>query len=104
MIFLATLLWLAMGEHNGPYTEWYRDQKNDLGQYCCDESDGHAYDGTYKLESDGSVTVFYEGKPQWIAAHKVLKGHNPTGHAIWWYLLTDEGEPISYCFSPGQLG
>lgn len=83
---------------NSPHTEWYRSQHNSQGQWCCNEADGHPYDGDYKVNADGSVTV--QGFT--IEAHKVLNGSNPTGHAVWWYLDGPNGR-TSFCFAPGTL-
>lgn len=84
--------------------KWFSDQHNSLGQWCCNDADGHEYDGNYTINSDGSVTLEYEGKPHWMPAYKVLTGPNPTGYAVWWYLIDDEGQPTDYCFSPGPQG
>jgi hypothetical protein len=32
----------------------------------------------------------------------VLKGPNPTGHAVWWYLEVGS-QHRDYCFAPGTL-
>jgi hypothetical protein len=89
---------------NAPNHEWYEAQHNSAGQWCCNDADGHEYDGDYKVASDGSVTVDFDGHPYTIEEWKVLKGPNPTGHAVWWYLLGENGDPVTYCFSPGQMG
>jgi hypothetical protein len=83
---------------NSPHKEWFENQRNSAGMHCCAESDGHPYFGDYKLNEDGSVTIGNET----IEAYKVLKGHNPTGHAVWWYNENDHGK-TTYCFIPGTL-
>jgi hypothetical protein len=83
---------------NTPNAEWYRSQHNSQGQWCCNEADGHPYEGNYTMNSDGSVSV--EGHR--IEAAKVLNGVNPTGHAVWWYLDGPNGR-TSFCFAPGTL-
>lgn len=50
------------------------------------------------------MTLQWQGKPHIIDAWNVLKdSDNPTGHAVWWYLLGANGEPRDYCFAPGPL-
>ena len=89
---------------NSQYHEWFQSQHNSVGQWCCDEADGHAYYQDYKLGEDGSVTVSDEdGNPIRIEAYKVLKGSNPTGHAVWWYVDGAYGR-TTYCFALGQMG
>jgi hypothetical protein len=82
---------------------WFKQQHNARGEWCCDESDGHPFYGDYTLNDDGSVTVQMDGEPHLIAAELVLKGRNPTGHAVWWYRDTTSGHR-DYCFAPGVLG
>lgn len=77
---------------------WFKNQHNEKGEWCCDESDGHPFFGDYKINEDGSVTL--EGRT--LPPYMVLKGANPTGHAVWWF--TDAGgEHRDYCFAPGML-
>lgn len=83
---------------NSPNKEWFETQHNSLGAWCCNEADGHIYDGDYKLNQDGSVTI---GNFT-IEGYKVLKGPNPTGHAVWWFVDASYGR-ITYCFIPGPL-
>lgn len=86
-----------------PYRDWFKNQHNSVGQWCCDEADGHPYYEDYTLDKDGSVIVQMNGKPYRIESYKVLSGTNPTGHAVWWYLDGDGGR-TTYCFALGQLG
>ena len=86
--------------NNSPYKEWFTNQRNEQGQWCCDQSDGHPYLDDYTMNQDGSVTL---GDGHKIEAFKVLKGANPTGHAVAWFLDTDGGRTY-YCFAPGTLG
>ncbi len=85
---------------NSPYKKWFTEQHNALGQWCCDQSDGHSYLNDYTMNKDGSVTLA-DGRT--IPSEKVLKGSNPTGHAVYWFLDTDSGRQ-DYCFSPGSMG
>ena len=82
---------------------WFKQQHNSKGEWCCDESDGHPFFGDYAINSDGSVTVEFGGSPHIIPAELVLRGKNPTGHAVWWY-RNISGVHRDYCFSPGTLG
>lgn len=83
---------------NSPNKKWFSEQKNEAGMSCCDEADGHIYEGDYKINPDGSV----EAEGHKIEAYKVLKTHNPTGKAVWWYIENGYGR-TTYCFSPGSL-
>jgi hypothetical protein len=89
---------------DSPFKEWFKSQHNEQGAWCCDESDGHLFDGDYTINSDGSVNTEVEGHKVWIPHAKVLKGPNPTGSAVVWYRAYDAGEPSVYCFSPGAGG
>lgn len=81
---------------------WFKNQHNEQGQWCCDESDGHPFFGDYKINEDGSVSLEHEGQQRTLPAYMVLKGGNPTGHAVWWF--TDAGGTHrDYCFAPGTL-
>ena len=81
---------------------WFKNQHNANGQWCCDESDGHPFFGDYKINDDGSVTIHHDGIVHDLPAYMVLKGSNPTGHAVWWF--TEAGEDHrDYCFAPGSL-
>jgi hypothetical protein len=81
---------------------WFKQQHNSQGQWCCDESDGHPYYGDYSINSDGSITLEKDGSARTIPAYMVLKGPNPTGHSVWWYIETG-GQHRDYCFAPGTL-
>ena len=87
----------------GPEVQaWFKNQHNEQGQWCCDESDGHPFFGDYKINEDGSVTIHDGDNPHQLPAYMVLKGPNPTGHAVWWF--TDAGGTHrDYCFAPGTL-
>lgn len=81
---------------------WYKGQHNAQGQWCCDKSDGHPFFGNYTLNKDGSVTLHLERGDHTLPEYMVIKGPNPTGHAVWWYL--DAGDShTDFCFSPGTL-
>ena len=81
---------------------WFDRQQNARGQWCCDKGDGHPFYGDYKINPNGSVTVYLARGRRTLPAYMVLRGVNPTGHAIYWY--RDYGTArIDYCFSPGTL-
>lgn len=90
---------------NAPFHHWFKSQYNAKGQWCCDVADGHGYDGAYRFGNDGSVTLGdLFGQSRTIESFKVLKGPNPTGHAVVWYTLNEvSGQPTIYCFAPGPL-
>lgn len=77
---------------------WFSAQHNAAGQWCCDKSDGHPYYGSYTLNADGSVTIGVGKDQHKLPAYMVLKGPNPTGHAVWWRLGQTD-----FCFAPGPL-
>lgn len=83
---------------------WYRSQHNAQGQWCCDESDGHPFFGGYAINKDGSVTLdLAGGRKHTIPAYMVIAGPNPTGHAVWWFLIDGAGNHTDFCFAPGTL-
>ena len=100
------------GQHTASTNSgWYAAQYNGNGQWCCDVSDGHEYDGDYVMNPDGSVTIDPLGANRRLPAYMVLKGPNPTGHAVWWYVespsLFEHIAPVAhtdYCFAPGAGG
>lgn len=81
---------------------WFKNQHNAQGQWCCDESDGHPFYGDYTINEDGSVTIQGPDGARTLPAYMVLKGPNPTGHAVWWYTRAG-GQHRDYCFAPGML-
>jgi hypothetical protein len=49
-IFLVALLEAvyAKGVYPpGPVSDWFKSQRNPMGQFCCDKSDGHFFYGNY---------------------------------------------------------
>jgi hypothetical protein len=81
---------------------WFEHQRNARGQSCCYEADGHAFYGEYQINPDGSVTLQLRNGPRTLPAYMVLRGPNPTGHAVYWY--RDYGTVrLDYCFAPGTL-
>ena len=84
---------------NSPNREWFKSQRNSAGQWCCDEADGHAYDGDYTVNPDGSISI----GEHTIESYKVLRQPNPTGHAVWWYVDSAMSGRTTYCFIPGTL-
>ena len=82
--------------------QWYKGQHNSQGQWCCDKSDGHPFFGSYTLNKDGTVTLELASGKRTLPEYMVIKGPNPTGHAVWWYL--DAGDShTDFCFAPGTL-
>jgi len=80
---------------------WYSSQRNAKGTWCCDDGDGHRYDGSVKMLPDGSVQL--DGGVI-IPEYMVLKGPNPTGHAVWWYIINWNGNRTDYCFALPTMG
>lgn len=81
---------------------WFEQQHNARGQSCCYEADGHPFYGEYQINPDGSVTLQLHNGPRTLPAYMVLRGPNPTGHAVYWY--RDYGTArLDYCFAPGTL-
>jgi hypothetical protein len=119
-IFLVALLEAvyAKGVYPpGPVADWFKSQRNPMGQFCCDKSDGHFFYGDYTPNPDGSIDLTDpdDGSHYHIDKDYVLIGPNPTGAAIWWYEPV-KGDPIegydtdgrpmakwTYCFAPGGM-
>lgn len=84
--------------------KWYRTQHNAQGEWCCDKSDGHPFYGAYALNKDGSVTLdLGKAGKRTLPTYMVLKGANPTGHAVWWWAPIGPDLHHDYCFAPGSL-
>jgi hypothetical protein len=79
---------------SSPNASWYESQRGCGGGKCCSEADAEAYFGSVTYNADGSVTLENGAR---VASCSVLRGPNPTGHAVWWH----KG-PVSYCFAPGN--
>lgn len=77
---------------------WFATQHNANGEWCCDKSDGHPFYDDYKINEDGSVTLHRDGVKRTLPAYMVLKGSNPVGHAVYWFVGDKD-----YCFAPGSL-
>lgn len=88
---------------NPQIKKWFKDQYNANNQWCCDASDGHPFYDTYTLDSNGDVEFDSDGQHYHLPAYMVLKGPNPTGAAVWWFLDTAAGRS-SYCFALGAEG
>lgn len=84
---------------NSQYKSWYESQHNAQGGFCCDRADGQDFYGDYQPTSDGGVEFDDSGKHYKLPAYMVLKGPNPTGHAVWWHI-----NDTSYCFAFGSQG
>lgn len=61
-----------------------------------------ALESAYTINKDGSVSIEAPDGPHTLPSYMVLKGPNPTGHAVWWYLDLN-GRHSDYCFAPGTL-
>ncbi len=98
---LFTLSAHAQGQHTGPNAAWFNKQYNHSGQWCCDVSDGHEFDGDYVVNPDGSVTLsLNDGVKRTLPKEMILSGPNPTGHAVWWF-VEGPGYHTDFCFAPG---
>lgn len=84
--------------------QWYSAQYNAKGQWCCDKADGHAFYDGYKLDDNGDVEFDFAGTHYHLPAYMVLQGANPTGHAVWWYMVQADGQHQDYCFALGAGG
>lgn len=83
---------------------WYENQHNAQGQYCCNKADGHDFYDSYKIDTNGDVEFDFAGQHYHLPAYMVLTTPNPTGHSVWWYVVTVGGEHSDYCFAPGAGG
>jgi hypothetical protein len=93
---------------NSPNAAWFASQHNANGNWCWDGADAHIYDGDYKINADGSVTMPAEGGgmltlPAWQVLPYNPADPNPTGQAVWWYAGGQPTEHSSYCFALGPL-
>jgi hypothetical protein len=79
---------------SSPYATWYESQRGCGGGKCCHEADAEPYYGSWTFNADGSVTLDNGAR---IASCSVIRGPNPTGHAVWWHK-----DRVSYCFAPGS--
>lgn len=92
----------AYGSQPLEVQQWYKQQHNAQGQWCCDEGDGHRYDGPYTINRDGSVTLHLAEGDHTLPSYMVLTGPNPTGAAVWWFIESGAGR-TDFCFAPGTL-
>jgi hypothetical protein len=95
---------LARGTHDGGNAAWFSAQYNHNGEWCCDVSDGHEFDGNYVVNANGSVTIETDDGDRTLPAYMVLSGPNPTGHAVWWFTESPIVGHHDYCFAPGAAG
>jgi len=85
---------------DAPYRGWFAQQRDGDGWSCCDLSDAHPiYDAYIK---DRKWHVLIDGIHYEIQPQQLLKGPNPTGHAIIWYGGSGDHVTI-FCFAPGPL-
>lgn len=85
---------------------WYAAQHNAHGEWCCDKADGEDFYGAYTIDPKTGDVDFTDaaGGHHHLPAYMVLTGPNPTGHAVWWHMLTGGAGNIDYCFAPGAGG
>lgn len=88
---------------DAPHAAWFAAQYNKNGQWCCDVSDGHPFYEDYSFAENGDVEFIADGVHYRLPAYMVLTGPNPTGHAVWWFVVSG-GERTSFCFAPGSAG
>jgi hypothetical protein len=79
---------------SSPYAAWYERQRGCGGGKCCHEADAEPYYGSWTFNADGSVTLDNGAR---IASCSVIRGPNPTGHAVWCHK-----DRVSFCFAPGS--
>ncbi len=85
---------------NSPYREWYAQQHDQEGWWCCDYSDAYTtYDAYLK---DGKWYVPIDGIDHEISPEQLLDSPNPTGHGVVWYDQAGDHVTI-FCFAPGTL-
>lgn len=108
------------GEYTGsPNADWFARQSNSRGGYCCNDADGHPFDGDYQINPDASVTIYLAAGGSITIDSKEAHGTwdgvtaegaqppdpNPTGGAVIWYTgtLSDGQNSNVYCFVTGAL-
>jgi hypothetical protein len=89
-----------------PLHSWFEHLRNQAGQYCCAEADGHPLDdGEWDMKDNG-YRVFFEGKWATVPDDAVVLSPNKFGKAIVWF-----DAPAEYyetpntsvvCFMPGS--
>lgn len=104
MVVLSLFVWVKWKAEyaavDPALQRWYESQRNQEGMTCCAESDAHDYYGDISIQPDGGVLL--DGD-HLIPPSKVLRGPNPTGHAVWWYVENSYGH-TDYCFALPSLG
>jgi hypothetical protein len=80
---------------------WAARQFSKAGRHCCAYSHARLYKAEYRHNSDGSVTLWFDGIEVNVPKEKLVNvmpdDQNPTGNAVVWY-----DDPVSalYCFTP----
>lgn len=106
---LAMLLLVgpALARDNGQYAqsrpdmrEWFKAQRNQVGEVCCDDADGHPVADWGR--DGGHYWVEYDGHRYDVPASAEVRGGNPYGTAIVW--IYPKGTTTLRCFLPGMEG
>lgn len=86
---------------NSPHKEWYGKQKSPQnGNLCCSQADG--VDAQEDIRKGQYWTQWQDFPWMPVPWEVVIRGPNPTGHAVvWWY--TQDGVPVIRCYAPGAL-
>ena len=83
-----------------PYNQWYGQQHDRNGWYCCEYGDAHPAHNAYLREGKWYVPI--DGFDREIPPESVIEGPNPTGHGVVWY--SGRGDHVTiFCFAPGPL-
>jgi hypothetical protein len=89
-----------------PLHSWFEHLRNQDGQYCCAEADGHPLDDSEWDMKGNSYRVFFEGKWAPVPDDAVILGPNKLGKAIVWFGVPAEMDPTPnagiLCFMPGS--
>lgn len=80
--------------------QWYKDQKSPAtGGLCCNEADG------VSAEEDIRQGHYWTrwGSTPWMPVpdEVVINTPNPTGAAVVWWFVQQQGNPGIRCFAPG---
>ena len=92
-------LWAGSASH-----DWFLQQRNQLGEVCCDEADGRPIDDWTAEGSSYTVTI--DGRTFEVPPQAVVLGPNRLGRAILWTFppaKVTRAEMIR-CFMPGTEG
>jgi hypothetical protein len=86
------------------YHDWFLQQRNQLGEVCCDEADGRPIDD-WSAEGHG-FTVTVDGQTFHVPEKAVVLGPNRLGRAIVWTFPPAKitRADMIRCFMPGTEG